>query len=390
MYYECIQISEKTKDGRLRKWIFFLCRFLLVLGGVYVIIQSGNVSMSSRRSYERTSAFSSSLSLWGNGFLQNKSIQSVSRYSEKSNYGQQHSDSSAKNSKKDLFHQFKQAQSIGNPVSITRTSSDSHKLKTQSLSYLLMLLFGGQGERPNHILNMSNASTAQQFGGSYTESGYYSEQETTSFSTTGTVKTGDGREINFNLSMTMSRSFEEAYTGSVDFGAALNQAALCDPLVINLNTASANVTDQSFYFDLDADGTMDRISNLSAGSGFLALDKNGDGIINDGSELFGTKSGDGFADLAAYDADGNGWIDENDPIFDKLVIWTKDARGKDVLCAIGKAGIGAIYLGNAQTDFAMKSSKDNSTNALVRKTGIFLYENGSCGTVQHLDMALKA
>ena len=165
-----------------------------------------------------------------------------------------------------------------------------------------------------------------------------------------------------------------------------NQARLCDPLVINSNSSSAHVSDQKFYFDLDGDGKLDEISRLAAGSGFLALDKNGDGKINDGNELFGTKSKDGFADLATYDEDGNGWIDENDPIFDKLQIWTKDARGRDILCAIGKAGIGAIYLGNEQTDFSLNSSKDNSTNALVRKTGIFLYENGGCGTIQHLDM----
>ena len=77
-------------------------------------------------------------------------------------------------------------------------------------------------------------------------------------------------------------------------------------------------------FDIDADGEEESISYLQGGSGYLALDKNGDGVINDGSELFGTKSGDGFADLAEYDADGNGWIDENDPIFDKLLIWAKD------------------------------------------------------------------
>ena len=163
-----------------------------------------------------------------------------------------------------------------------------------------------------------------------------------------------------------------------------NQARLCDPLVINLNSSSAHVSDQKFYFDLD--GKLDEISRLAAGSGFLALDKNGEGNINDGNELFGTKSKDGFADLATYDEDGNGWIDENDPIFDKLQIWTKDASGRDILCAIGKAGIGAIYLGNEQTDFSLNSAKDNSTNALVRKTGIFLYENGGCGTIQHLDM----
>ena len=157
-------------------------------------------------------------------------------------------------------------------------------------------------------------------------------------------------------------------------------------MMINLNTDEASVSDQTFYFDLDADGSLDEISQLSSGSGFLALDKNGDGKINDGNELFGTKSGDGFSDLAAYDEDGNGWIDENDSIFHQLRIWTKDAAGKDVLYTLAKAGVGAIYLGSAQTDFALNSAKDNSTNALIRKTGIFLYENGGCGTMQHLDM----
>ena len=63
------------------------------------------------------------------------------------------------------------------------------------------------------------------------------------------------------------------------------------------------LSDQTFYFDLDADGKEEEISVLN-GSGYLALDKNGDGVINDGSELFGTKNGDGFADLARYDEDG--------------------------------------------------------------------------------------
>lgn len=359
-----------------------------------MIIQSGNVAMSSRRSYERTTAISSSTSLWGNGFITGKNVDFVDYYQEKSNYrkneGESNQDTDSPN---DLFHQFKQAQSIGSPAISGRTPTDMHVIRTQSINYLLMLLFGGERYGIKRMLenlpaasNTSSFTPVQEFGGSYEASAYYAEQETTTFSTKGTVVTADGRQIDFNLSMSMSRSFEAAYAGSATFGAALNQAALCDPLVINLNSTSAHVTDQEFYFDLDADGTLDHISNLASGSGFLALDKNGDGIINDGNELFGTKSGDGFADLAAYDEDHNGWIDENDAIFDKLQIWTKDSNGKNVLCALGKAGIGAIYLGNAQTDFSLNSAKDNSTNALVRKTGIFLYENGGVGTVQHLDM----
>lgn len=360
-----------------------------------MIIESGNVAMTSRRSYDCTTAASSSLSLWGSGFTKNRNIQIVSQSHEESRKNEENNDKQANSSNQNLFHEFKQAQSIGSPVTITQTTPDIQKIREESINYLLMLLFGDGRVDLKHLTNRltgqnsiaGNTLALQQSGGVYTQSYYYAEQENTTFSTTGTVKTADGREIEFNLSMTMSRSFEEAYTGSVAFGAANSQPNLCDPLVINLNTTSANVTDQKFYFDLDADGKLDQISNLSAGSGFLALDKNGDGIMNNGQELFGTQSGDGFADLAAYDDDGNGWIDENDAIFDKLRIWTKDASGKDVLCAIGKAGIGAIYLGNTQTEFSLNSAKDNSTNALVRKTGIFLYENGGCGTIQHLDMA---
>lgn len=358
-----------------------------------MIIQSGNIAMSSRRSYNRTTAVSSSLSLWGNGFMQNRNVQVVSRYNEKSNSGKS-SHPNTKDPANDLWGQFKQAQSIGSPVSVTgRNSLDMHTIKAQSINYLLMLLFGGGNLLHNKFISNITGNSpggvypSQVSGANYAEYGYESETEETSFSTTGTVKTADGREITFDLSMTMSRSFEEAYTKTASFFNPVQPTALCDPLVINLDTDAANVTDQKFYFDLDADGNLDEISRLASGSGFLALDKNGDGIINDGSELFGTKSGDGFKDLAAYDSDGNGWIDENDPIFDKLRIWTKDANGKDILCALGKAGVGAIYLGNAQTDFSLNSSRDNSTNALIRKTGIFLYENGSCGTVQHVDLA---
>lgn len=219
------------------------------------------------------------------------------------------------------------------------------------------------------------------------------EQEDTSFSTVGTVRTKDGREINFNVNINMSRRCEEYYREELNVA----QFSLCDPLVINLDTDVAEVSDQTFYFDLDADGTEEEISMLK-GSGYLALDKNGDGIINDGSELFGTQNGDGFADLAQYDEDGNGWIDENDSIWSKLKIWCKDENGNDVLYKLSDKGVGAICLQNVSTDFTLQGDRTgqdgttnaNATNAVIRKTGIFLYENGNVGTVQHVDMAAYA
>ena len=222
---------------------------------------------------------------------------------------------------------------------------------------------------------------------------YNVEQEDTCFSTVGTVRTKDGREINFNVNVNMSRRCEEYYREELNVA----QFALYDPLVINLDTDVTQLSDQTFYFDLDADGEQEEISMLK-GSGYLALDKNGDGVINDGSELFGTKNGDGFADLARYDEDGNGWIDENDSIWSKLKIWCKDENGNDVLYKLSDKGVGAICLENVSTDFTMQGDRKaqdgtrnaNATNAVIRKTGIFLYENGNVGTVQHVDMAAYA
>ena len=182
----------------------------------------------------------------------------------------------------------------------------------------------------------------------------------------------------------MSRSFEQ-YVRETGVCETLN-ARLTDPLVINLDNCAADISDQKFLFDIDADGDMDNISMLGKGSGFLALDQNEDGIINDGSELFGTKSGDGFADLMQYDQDGNGWIDEADEIFDKLRIWQMNEDGTSTLVALGKAGVGAICLGTADTEFSL-NSYDNTNNAVIRKTGMFLYENGMVGTMQQVDMA---
>ena len=157
---------------------------------------------------------------------------------------------------------------------------------------------------------------------------------------------------------------------------------MADPLVLNFKGGAAELTEQKYRFDLDSDGTGEEISFVGPGSGFLALDRNGNGTVDDGSELFGTRSGDGFADLGAYDDDGNGWIDENDEIYDHLRIWTKDENGNDQLLALGVKGVGAIYLGNVNTGFTLKGA-DNSTAGAIRSTGFYLSEDGSSGTIQH-------
>ncbi len=212
----------------------------------------------------------------------------------------------------------------------------------------------------------------------------YERSECTSFSAKGTVLTDDGRSIEINIDVSMSSRFVSCFSESI----TTVSSQIIDPLVINLSDAPASLSDQHFYFDLDADGTEEYLSKLGGNSAFLALDKNGDGKINDGSELFGTKSGDGFKDLSLYDEDHNGWIDENDSIFNALKIWAKDENGNDILYSLKDKDIGAICLSNVNTQFSLNSQDNQSVNGYIRKTGIFLYENGTAGTLQHVDMVM--
>ena len=272
---------------------------------------------------------------------------------------------------------------------------NSKTIREQTLLFLIRFLynrFWRNSDRDSEFQSMFNEATKSQSEESnnvigYTENYfYYNEQEETVFNTTGEVVTADGRSISFNVEATMSRAFSQEYFSHMDIE-AMQAPNMIDPLVINLDNNLASVSDQKFYFDLDSDGILDSISQLSSSSGFLALDLNDDDKINDGSELFGTKSGNGFKDLALYDSDNNGWIDENDEVFEKLLIWTKDENGKDILYHLKDAGVGAICLKSVNTDFSLNSLRNNRTNAMVRQSGIFLYENGMAGTVQQLDLA---
>jgi hypothetical protein len=208
----------------------------------------------------------------------------------------------------------------------------------------------------------------------------YKECEDLDFSTKGIVKT-ENSEISFDLNFSMSRSF--VVENRIDVYTPF------DPLVINLDGDIPQLDGESFSFDLDNDGTSDQISQLKSGSGFLAYDANQDGEINQGSELFGTKTGDGFGELAEYDEDNNSWIDENDSIFDKLQIWLKnDETQERELVGLGEAGIGAIYLNSAQSDYTYKT-QENDILGKMKSSGIFLNEDGSVGTIAEIDFNMK-
>jgi hypothetical protein len=121
-----------------------------------------------------------------------------------------------------------------------------------------------------------------------------------------------------------------------------------DPLALDLagNGFSTSGLNRPVRFDLDADGRMDSISVPTGDDELLALDRNGNGRIDDGRELFGDQHGaaNGFAELARFDDNGDGRIDAADAVFDKLRLLRFDSQGRQHLQTLGEAGVSAIDL----------------------------------------------
>lgn len=228
-----------------------------------------------------------------------------------------------------------------------------------------------------------SAPAREGYGLVYQQSSSYFESETTSFSAEGSIATKDGQSFSFSVSLSMSRSF---YTES-NLSIRAGDAAKTDPLVINFEGTAAELSSTRFQFDIDANGSLDQIAGLKAGSGMLALDKNQDGQINDGSELFGPKTGNGFVELAAYDDDKNQFIDAADAIYAQLRIWQRHDDGSQQLLALGDKNVGAIYLGHLTTPFQIKDAA-NQTLGEVASSGIYLTEQGTAGSVQQLNFVV--
>lgn len=120
----------------------------------------------------------------------------------------------------------------------------------------------------------------------------------------------------------------------------------CDPIVIDLGNNGFNLgaPGAGVYFDVDADGVRDHVQWLRRGGdeGFLAMDRTGNGLVDDGAELFGIGTPlvlegglapNGFVGLAQYDArrlggNDDGLITNADAIWPQLRIWIDlDADG---------------------------------------------------------------
>lgn len=282
--------------------------------------------------------------------------------------------------------------------------TDENSLKLRLLEMMLYHMTGKRmklfdqsayGTRQDSSMHISDwigsffrgGSGLSTFGMEYDYQETRIETEQVAFKANGAVRTEDGRTITFDVEMMMERAEMEQKSFSLRIGSAAQQhQQVCDPLVIAYGGGTPELSGERHAFDLTMDGNDEQITFAVNGSGFLALDKNGDGTINDGGELFGPQSGNGFSELALYDMDGNGWIDENDPVFSQLRVLTLNEDGERVLFSLGELGVGAIYLNNVETQYNMKEGAD--TQGVMRSSSVFLKENGEAGTIHHIDLTI--
>lgn len=232
------------------------------------------------------------------------------------------------------------------------------------------------------VHSQMSAANEPAWGMEFKASESYFEAEMLSVGMAGKVTTGDGRAIEFSLSMSLSRMHYSQQSLEMRAGAALK-----DPLVVNFGGSAARLQVERFAFDLEGrgDAGSGSLFSLEAGSGYLALDRNDNGQIDDGSELFGPASGNGFADLTRLDDDGNGWIDEADAAFARLQVWLPDAQGKGELLGLGKLGIGALHTGAVDAPFEYRDA-GNDLQGKMQRAGVFLFEDGRAGSLQQIDM----
>jgi len=156
-----------------------------------------------------------------------------------------------------------------------------------------------------------------------------------------------------------------------------------DPLAIDLDKdgiETIGITATPVLFDHDGDGTRSPTGWLHGDDAWLVLDRNGNGSIDAGAELFGTDTlksdgqlaRSGFDALRDLDSDGNGLLNANDTAFAQLQLWqdhNQDGLSQaDELASLAHHGITAIDGFGLPADFDLGNGNRVTATALVMRS----------------------
>jgi len=166
-----------------------------------------------------------------------------------------------------------------------------------------------------------------------------------------------------SLSMTQSTAFTGAQISAMT-AEQIDALLATSPIVLDLdgNGVSTLAASEGANFDINATGNAHRVGWASATDGLLVRDRNGDGLINDGSELYGnatrladgSRASNGYEALAMEDGNGDGLLDQADAAFADLRLWV-DTNSDGITDAgelhnLSDFGITSLNLAYTQTD----------------------------------------
>jgi len=157
-----------------------------------------------------------------------------------------------------------------------------------------------------------------------------------------------------------------------------------DPLILDLDGNGIDITSlrDGAVFDLDGNGTATQAAWVTGNDALLALDKNKNGKIDDGRELFGEQNGatDGFAELATYDDNNDGTIDAQDKVFSSLILLHADGSQS----SLQDEGISSIRLS------AITPLSQRLVGGTLAAEGQFERDDGSIGKVGEVLLDMEA
>ena len=171
---------------------------------------------------------------------------------------------------------------------------------------------------------------------------------------------------------------------SNDYSRAGKAAPPRDPLAIDFGTARIDLTtlDNGVYFDLDNNGFAEKTAWIGTEDGFLALDVNGNGRIDNGSELFGDqfirfnnqRSEYGFQALNDFDINGDGRITNEDPVYGNLLVWIDGNHNgeseESELFTLQEKNITAISVEYSESNY-----RDTNTGTYIAETALVELDN---------------
>ncbi len=165
--------------------------------------------------------------------------------------------------------------------------------------------------------------------------------------------------------------------------------AQLDPLVIDLTGQGLHLLARSAsspYFDFTRSGFAHNTGWIGAGTGFLAI-TGADGLVHDGTQLFGSASQDGFAALRALDSNGDGVIDAQDAGFGTLVVW-QDLNG-DGVCQPGEVSTLA-QLGVASLSLKTTTVWQAHGDATIAETALATMADGTTREVAEANLNVSS